>query len=168
MVRIAAGRKNPKMWKLKVRNTVVQLARAHRTLQSKTQRPDRRFPIFSTSSCSSGRSRVSTGVIITRRRAASVATDVPTQPHIASSSPPKQSLHERLLSSDSPAAWPGACLRRKTLVSGAPLIYFYRFYYYFYVYIVIIISYWLGSRYMRCNTGNCIYRKLVSTISISS
>jgi len=39
------------MWKLKVRNTVVQLARAHRTLQSKTQRPDRRFPIFSTSSC---------------------------------------------------------------------------------------------------------------------
>ena len=40
-------------------------------------------------------------------------------------------------------------------MSGAPLIYFYRFYYYFYIYIVIIIKFWycLESRYMRCNTG---------------
>lgn len=33
---------------IKVRNTVVQLARAYKTLQSNPQKPDSRFPIFST------------------------------------------------------------------------------------------------------------------------
>ena len=47
----ASGRKNREMWKLKVRNTVARLARAHCTLQSKPQKPDRRFPIFSTGGC---------------------------------------------------------------------------------------------------------------------
>ena len=50
----ATGRKNGKMWKLKVRNRTVQLAREHRTLQPKPQRLDRCFPIFSTSSCKTG------------------------------------------------------------------------------------------------------------------
>jgi len=44
----ASGRKDRELWKLKVSNTVAQLARAHRTLQSKPQKPDPRFPIFST------------------------------------------------------------------------------------------------------------------------
>ena len=39
------------MWKLKIRNTVIQLARAHRTLQSEPQKLFRHFPIFSTDSC---------------------------------------------------------------------------------------------------------------------
>ena len=43
----AAGRKNREMWKLDVRNTDAQLARAHRTLQSKPQKHDPCFPIFS-------------------------------------------------------------------------------------------------------------------------
>ncbi|PUU72872.1 hypothetical protein B9Z19DRAFT_1111522 [Tuber borchii] len=36
------------MWKLKIQNTVIQLARAQRTLQSEPQRLFRQFPIFST------------------------------------------------------------------------------------------------------------------------
>ena len=48
----ASGRKDRELWKLKGRNTVARLARAHRTLQSKPQRPDHRFPIFSTGGCS--------------------------------------------------------------------------------------------------------------------
>ena len=47
----ASGRKDRELWKLKVSNTVAQLARAHQTLQSKPQKPDPRFPIFSTGGC---------------------------------------------------------------------------------------------------------------------
>ena len=43
--------KNWEIWKLKVRNTVARLARADQTLQSKPQKPDGRFPIFSTGGC---------------------------------------------------------------------------------------------------------------------
>ena len=38
---------------IKSQNTVPQLARAHRTLQSKPQKPDPRFPIFSAGGCMS-------------------------------------------------------------------------------------------------------------------
>jgi len=47
----ASGRKDRELWKLKVRNPVARLARAHRILQSKPQRPDHRFPKFSTGGC---------------------------------------------------------------------------------------------------------------------
>jgi len=39
-------RKDRELWGLKVRNMVARLARAHRTLQPKPQKPNHRFPIF--------------------------------------------------------------------------------------------------------------------------